>query len=87
LAAFGATLEDVTEDVEVWPDNAEAAAVFAKLGTQWRHGMNGPTGLIYEAIWPTARVLRVPRARWAELLDSLQVMERAVLELRAEKDG
>jgi hypothetical protein len=87
LAAFGAQLEDVTGDVEVWPENEEAVTVFVQLATQWRHGMSGLTGLIYSEIWPIARLLRIPRIRWIELLGSVQVMERAVLELRAEKDG
>jgi len=33
--------------VEVWPENWPAFQLFAELGTQWRTGMNGPTGLDY----------------------------------------
>lgn len=33
--------------MEVWPENWPAFQLFAELGTQWRTGMNGPTGLDY----------------------------------------
>jgi len=81
LAAFGAELEDVTGDVDVWPDNEETVKVFTRIGTQWRHGMAGVTGLVYEAVWPVMRVLRIPRANWLDVFEGVRVMEGAVLGL------
>lgn len=78
-------LEDVTGDVEIWPENVEAVTVFAKLRTQWRTGMAGLTGLVYAELWALLRALRVPRARWTEIHEAVQVMEQAVLEMVAEK--
>lgn len=86
LAAFGVQAEDVAGDVEVWPENAEAVVVFLKLRTQWRMAsMGGLTGLVYAEVWNFLRALRIPRARWSDIFDGVQVMERAVLELAAEK--
>lgn len=72
----------MTGDILVWPENAEAAAVFSKLGTQWRISpTGGVSGLIYAEFWKMLRALKVPRARWLEILDSVQVMESAVLDM------
>ena len=88
LAAFGAQPEDVAGDLEVWFENADAVAVFAKVRTQWRHGFNGITGLIYDEVWRMIRRLRVPLERRDEVFADVQVMERAVLEMAKEKsDG
>lgn len=73
--------------MEVWPENAEALVVFAKLGTQWRHGFNGITGLIYGEVWRMIRRLRVPLERRDEVFAGIQVMERAVIEMSKEKRG
>lgn len=79
--------EDVAGDVEVWPENMDVVSVFGELGTQWRHGMQGITGLDYGAIWTPIRIRRLPRERWQEIFDGIRVMERAVLEMKAERDG
>lgn len=88
LAALGMTAEDVeVGEVEVWGENAEAVAVFVQVGTQWRHGMGGITGLDYGALEAVLRIRRVARADRPEVLDAVRTMERAVLEMKAEKNG
>jgi hypothetical protein len=85
MEAFGVKPEDVAQQViEVWPENMEAAVIFMDLDTQWRYGINGITGLEYSAIATPLRFRRVPRERWQDVWDGIRIMERAVLELKAE---
>lgn len=80
--------EDIVDaECEVWPENERAVAIFLDLGTQWRHGMGGVTGLDYSALWTPIRLRRVPRDEWQEVFEGIRIMERAVLEMKAAKDG
>lgn len=54
-------------------------ATFKALRTQWRHGMNGPTGLDYSAIDPVFRHLQVPPEQQSHIFADLQLMEVAAL--------
>jgi hypothetical protein len=87
MQAVGVRPEDLVQDVDIWPENFEAVSLFLDMGTQWQTGMNGATGLRYEALWTPLRIRKVPRARWEEVFDGLRVMERAVLELKAEANN
>lgn len=88
LAALGMAPEDVAEgEVDLWPENAQAVATFIQMGTQWRHGMGGITGLDYGALEAVLRIRQVPSEDWQDVLDGVRTMERAVLEMRAEKNG
>ena len=65
----------------IYPDNQKIVDVFIDMMTQWRPGTAGIIGLVYEAlpvIWK-ARVIK--RKQQGEILDGLQVMERAALEI------
>jgi len=65
----------------IYPDNQKIVDVFIDMMTQWRPGTGGIIGLVYEAlpvIWK-ARVIK--RKQQGEILDGLQVMERAALEI------
>lgn len=78
--------EDVApDDVEVYEENSVAVEVFLELGTQWRHGMSGITGLDYAAIWTPIRIRRVPRDEWRQLFADIRVMEKTVLEVVSEQ--
>lgn len=82
------TLEDVAGDqtaAEVWPDNWQAVSAFIALGTQWRVGPGGPTGLDYTAIPVVLRALRVKRADHSDVFDALRVMEIEALSIMREK--
>ena len=70
--------------IELAPDEAEAFALFASLGTQWRwHSMAGlRLGLIYEAVAPTAAMLGMTMT--PRLMGDIQTMETAVLTADAE---
>lgn len=52
---------------------------FARLSTQWRHGMAGPTGLDYASVLALLRAARLPRDRREAIFDDIQIMERAAL--------
>jgi hypothetical protein len=85
LAGLGLTLEDMAT-TEIWPDNVRACSVFQALGTQWRTGMGGPSGLDYAVIPVAMRLCNVPRLEWQQLFDDLRVMEAAALAVMHEKD-
>ena len=66
--------------VGIWPENRLSVEVFLSMRTQWRTGMNGPTGFDYGL--PLSRVLRhlrVPADRRDEVFSDLQLMESAAL--------
>ncbi len=84
LKAFGAPADVIAEleaqqpeHFEVWPENWPAVEMFLRLQTQWRHGFGGALGLDYVA----ARWLfdLYPPEDPRDLLEALQVMERAAL--------
>ena len=58
--------------------------LFVAMGTQWRVGMGGPTGLDY-AVVPTVMDLHeVPPSRRRRLFDDLRVMESEALRVFAD---
>jgi hypothetical protein len=69
--------------VDVWPCCEEAVAVFFGMATQWRVGMAGAVGLVYEALPVVLRSLGIRRKALRRLLPDLQVMERAALAAHA----
>lgn len=62
----------------IWPDDQPVAEVFAASATQWRIGPLGPVGLDYTAVRWIMQLHSVNATR--ELLEDLQVMERAAIE-------
>lgn len=82
-AQFGLTLADFDDDaVEIWPENAGAVYAFSAVGTQWRTGMSGPTGLDYPAVFATLDRIRrdLDDDGRDALFADMQVMERAALQ-------
>jgi hypothetical protein len=65
----------------VWPENWEPLCVFLRLQTQWRVGMSGPIGLVYESLPFWLETENVARERWPEVADAVQVMEREALRI------
>jgi hypothetical protein len=74
------------KDVEVWPENWEVFNLFAKVGTQWRVGMAGATGLDYCALYPLLDKATKDEAEWQQLFDDIQVMESEALSIMASKN-
>lgn len=85
MAALGLTLEDIEEEeVEVWPDAWPAFRLFDAMGTQWRVGPGGPSGLDYTAIPTAASMLGMKRRDLTEIFPDLRVMEVEALAVMAE---
>jgi len=71
--------------VEVWPDNVQALNVMIAMGTQWRVGMAGATGLDYSALPAVMRLVSVPTADRGEVFDAIRTMEDAALQTMRKK--
>lgn len=72
---------DFEEDIcEVWPDNWMAVQAFIAMGTQWRIGATGHSGLEYQSLPFVLRMNGAPRAEWPELFSQIRVLERVALE-------
>lgn len=84
MAMFGMTLSDLEEDVEIWLDNWPVFRLFNALGTQWRTGACGATGLDYTAIRDVASYIGIKKRQIPELFPDLQVMEAEALAVMAE---
>ena len=65
------------EEIDVWPENHEAVAIFSQCATQWRFGMAGPTGLDYTAVDTVMRVNAVKDP--ADCLWRIQALEGQAL--------
>lgn len=82
---MGLTLDDIEDElVEVWPDAWPAFRLFDAMGTQWRLGQGGPSGLDYTAIAPTASMLGIKRRDLTDIFPDLRVMEVEALAVMAE---
>lgn len=55
------------------------------MRTQWHEGMNGRTGLRYEALPLILRSLQVPRSQWAQVIEALEVLGQECVRLWREK--
>lgn len=73
---------------EVWPENWEPFCLFADLGSQWRSGMSGPTGLDYTAVLALMGLMDITREEQRDLFNDIRVMEQAALsEMQGSPDG
>ena len=86
LASFGLTSDDVAVTVEIWHENYESFSVFNALSTQWRHSMNGVTGLDYNVLPNVLRLLNIARSEWSHIFDDIRIMESAALKEINKKD-
>jgi hypothetical protein len=73
----------VEKACEILPCNWKTVQLFVSLQTQWRVGMNGPTGLDYAAIPIVARGEKI-RLTASRIL-GIRVMEGAALAAMAER--
>jgi hypothetical protein len=66
--------------IDLWECHALAVSLFGDMGTQWRTGAHGPTGLDYNALPPVLRIRGIARSEWADVFDDLRTLEMAALE-------
>ncbi|AEE68515.1 DUF1799 domain-containing protein [Bordetella pertussis] len=86
LAEFGLRSDDFPAAViELWPDNVMPKVVFEAMGSQWRIGFAGPTGLDYGALPGVMRMLGVPPEQETDVFDGVRVMESAALRMMNKK--
>ena len=85
MTFLGLPLDDMeTVDVEVWPDVWPAFRLFEALGTQWRLGPGGPSGLDYTAIPCTAKMIGIKRKDLKDVFPDLRIMENEALAVMVE---
>lgn len=87
---FGLKLEEIPEeDIFVWDINWNTFTLFNAVGTQWRVGMGGATGLDYNVVPLVAKSLGIKNKELTALFPDLQVMENeALITMREnQKDG
>jgi len=77
-AVFGLTVPQQSSDFAIFPENVDAVAMFCRMGTQWRIGVNGRAGLDL-SILPWLLSL-YPADNPRQMFEDLQVMEQVVLQ-------
>jgi hypothetical protein len=84
LALFGLSAMDLDEEVEVLRDNWSAFRVMEAMGTQWRTGMGGATGLDYAVVSAVMSLVGIPKKTTKQVFQDLRVMEAEALAVMAE---
>jgi len=80
METAGLTEEDFPEEeVEVWPENVAAHALFSALQTQWRAGAMGVIGLDYNTLFHKMDRMDLTAEEYLDLEDDLRAMEYAAL--------
>ena len=80
LNGTGLSAEDYIEEVELWTENWPVISLFRKMATQWRIGMNGPTGLDYQTLFLLIDRQELSKEDAAQMFDDMRVCEAAALE-------
>lgn len=73
--------EPVDDALLLWPDNVDPFRLFGRMKRQWVTGMAGPVALRLEALPVAMRACRLSDDDLPELMDALQIMESAALQL------
>lgn len=66
--------------VEVWPENWLAWRLFCDVATQWRTGVNGPTGLDYGPLMRLLDLEKLSAEDWRDTFDCVRACEGAALD-------
>lgn len=74
------------KEVEVWPENWRAVILFSRVGTQWRVGMTGVTGLDYGVLFRLMDEEGLVGDAWSSVLADIQVMEAQAMETMRASD-
>lgn len=70
----------------MWPENWVAFQLLIYMQTQWRIGMNGPTGLDYNVMYQKMGRMKLSESEYDELEDDMQTLELAALQAIRTKD-
>ena len=71
--------------MDIWPENADAVALFVQLQTQWRIGMSGPTGLDYNVLYHKLDRRALTPEQYEQLEDDIRTMEYETLSVLGEQ--
>ena len=74
------------QEYQIWPENMPAIALFTSISTQWRTGMNGPTGLDYNVLFARMERMKLSDQDYEWLFDDIRVIESAALTAMNQKD-
>ena len=86
LAELREWLHGRAEDFGLWPENRRAVRVLALMATQWRvSAMGGYVGLDYNVLPFVLRAAGIGKKHEADAFAGLQILEREVLSLMADK--
>lgn len=77
---WGLTEADYAKTVPLWPENAQAFALFVDMSTQWRAGQSGIIGLDYNVLYREMDRMKLSDDEYDELLDDVRTMEWAALD-------
>lgn len=80
-------MDEATPLVDVFPDNWRALEVFDAMGTQWRVGEMGAVGLDYGVLPAVIRLQGIPRSEWADLFESIRILEGEALSVMRKANG
>lgn len=65
--------------VEIWPDNLAAVNLFISMGTQWRVGAAGATGLDYNVMYRKMDRMDLTPEQYDDLEQDIGLMEDEAL--------
>lgn len=71
--------------MDIWPENADAVALFIQLQTQWRIGMSGPTGLDYNVLYHKLDRRALTPEQYEQLEEDIRTMEYEALSVLGEQ--
>jgi len=71
--------EDLETEIELWAVNIESFTVFNSMSTQWRNGMDGPTGLDYSVLPVVMDLVGVDAGDRNKVFADVRLMEREAL--------
>jgi hypothetical protein len=84
LSTFGLRAADLDDTVEVFQDVWPAFSLLMAMATQWRRGMDGPTGLDYGVVREVGSIIGLSKKQISKAFPDLQVMEAEALAVMAE---
>lgn len=91
-AAMGMSPDEIKRRVEaeagavgIWPENWTSVIVFNSAMTQWRYGVNGPTGLDYAVLPLLMDWAGVDDSDRSRVFTNVRLMEMDAIELMAER--
>lgn len=85
LAAIAMLLAPAHE-YEVWPENMPSIRLFSSLQTQWRVGMNGPTGIDYNVLFTRMSQMKLSEQDHEWMFDDIRTIESEALSIMNKKD-